>query len=273
MKTEKFKEIPKHAFIWLLLLFAFYPMYVMLNISFKTNVEFMENPWLPSFPMHFENWVIAWNVVGHYIFNTIFVAVSAVGLTFCFALPASFFFARYKVPGSSFLWYAFLILMLMPSVANLVPLFMLLKNLNLLNSLFALILVGVSAMQIMQIFVLRNFIEEIPSDLFEAAEMDGAGPIKQIIHVVIPLSGSIISTLAILNFITQWNDYILPMIVIRDDSLLTLASGLVKLDGEYVKRWGEMMAGYTIASIPLVLLFIFTLRAFVKGLASGGIKG
>jgi ABC-type glycerol-3-phosphate transport system permease component len=273
MRKSIRSEIFKHAFVVAILVVSFFPLYLMLTISFKDNSQFLVNPWYPQPPFHLENWVKGWMVVKNYIFNTVFVAITAVAFTFCFTLPGAFFFARYKVPLSRFFWYFFLILMLMPGVANLVPLFMLLKKLSLLNSLFALIIVGASGAQVVQIYVLRNFIEDIPSDLFEAAEIDGAGPVKQIWNVVLPLSGSIISTLAILQFIGVWNDFILPMVVIRDDSLLTLAAGLVKLDGEYVKMWGEMMAGYSIASIPLVVLFIFTMRLFVKGLSAGAIKG
>jgi ABC-type glycerol-3-phosphate transport system permease component len=273
MKKTWKSELPKHVFIWGIILIAFFPMYLMLCISLKTNSQFMMSPWYPFPPFHFENWAFAWGIVKNYIFNTIFVAVTTVGFTFCFTLPAAFFFARYKLPFSNILWYAFLLLMLMPGIANIVPLFMLLKQLHLLNSLFALILVGITGAQVVQIYILRNFIEDIPNDLFEAAEIDGAGPIKQIFHVVLPMSGSIISTLAILQFMGAWNDFILPMIIIRDDSLLTLAAGLVKLDGEYVKMWGQMMAGYSIASIPLVLIFIFTMRLFVRGLSAGAVKG
>jgi ABC-type glycerol-3-phosphate transport system permease component len=266
-------ELGKHAFILLILLFAFFPMYVMFNISFKTNAQFNLSPLNFMLPFHMENWGVAWGIVKDYIFNTIFVAISSVALTFCFTVPAAFFFARYKAPFSNVLWYFFLILMLMPGVANLIPLFMIIKNLHLLNSLLALIVLGIAGGQVVQIYILRNFIEEIPKDLFDAAEIDGAGPIRQIFNIVIPMSGSIVSTLAILQFIGIWNDFIMPMILIRDDKLLTLAAGLVKLDGEYVKLWGQMMAGYTISSIPLVLIFIFTMRLFVKGLSSGAVKG
>ena len=263
----------KHGFVVFVLFFAFFPMYVMLNISFKTNAQFNLAPLNFMLPFHLENWGIAWNIVKDYIFNTIFVAITSVAVTFCFTIPAAFFFARFKAPASTFLWYFFLILMLMPGVANLIPLFMIIKSLHLLNSLFALVVLGVAGAQVVQIYILRNFIEEIPKDLFDAAEIDGAGPIRQIINIVIPMSGSIVSTLAILQFIGVWNDFIMPMVLIRDDKLLTLAAGLVKLDGEYVKLWGQMMAGYTISSIPLVLIFIFTMRLFVKGLSSGAVKG
>lgn len=223
--------------------------------------------------IHWENWSTAWGIVRSYIFNTIFVAVTGVFLSLCCSLSGAFFFARYRTKGSTFLWYVFLILMLMPGVANLIPLFMLLRNLNLLNSLWALVICGTAGAQVMQIYILRNFIEDIPQDLFDSAEVDGASAFKQIINIVLPMSGSILSTLAILQFIGLWNEFILAFIVIRDDSLLTLAAGLVKLDGEYVKRWGEMMAGYSIASVPLVLIFLFTMRLFVKGIAAGAIKG
>jgi len=177
------------------------------------------------------------------------------------------------MPGHSFLWYFFLILMLMPGVANLIPLFILLKNIHLINSLWALIVLGVAGAQVFQIYVLRNFIEELPQDLFDAAEVDGASPFGQVVNVVLPMSGSIISTLAILNFLGIWNDFLMPFLIMRDDRMLTLAAGLVKLDGEYVKQWGEMMAGYSIASLPLVIIFVFTMRLFIKGITAGAVKG
>ncbi|MBT6144786.1 MAG: carbohydrate ABC transporter permease [Gemmatimonadetes bacterium] len=222
---------------------------------------------------HWENWEVAWDTVGGYIYNTVFVGVCAVFFALVCSLSAAFFLARYRMPGASFLWYFFLILMLLPGVANLVPLFMLLRDLSLLNSLVALILVGISGAQVVQIFILRNFIEEIPKDMFDAAEVDGASPFRQVLEIVLPMSGAIISTLAILQFISVWNDFVLPFVIIRDDSLLTLAAGLIKLDAEYVKRWGEMMAGYSIASLPLVLIFLFTMRLFVRGISAGAIKG
>ena len=222
---------------------------------------------------HWENWTVAWDTVGTYIFNTIVVAVTAVVLALCCSTAAGFFFARYRMPGTTFLWYFFLVLMLMPGVANLVPLFILLRDMNLINSLLALIILGISGAQVVQIFILRNFIEEIPQDMFDAADVDGASPFRQVLYIVLPMSGSVISTLAILQFISVWNDFLLPFIIIRDDALLTLAAGLIKLDGEYVKQWGEMMAGYSIASLPLVLIFLFTMRLFVRGIAVGAVKG
>ena len=266
-------ELGKHLFILLVLGTAFFPLYVMLAISGKDGAQFVASPYTITFPFHWENFGAAWEAVSGYIFNTIFVCVTAVALTFVLSLNAAYFFARYRMPGHQFFWYFFLILMLMPGVANLVPLFMLLKELTLLNTFWALIVVYVTGGQVVQIYILRNFIEDIPQDLFDAAEVDGAPPLSQVYNIVLPMSGSILSTLGILQFIGLWNDYILPLVVMRDDAMLTMAVGLVRMDSEYVKDWGALMSGYTIASIPLVLIFLFTMRLFVKGLASGAVKG
>jgi hypothetical protein len=103
---------------------------------------------------------------------------------------------------------------------------------------------------VFNIFVLRNFIEDLPKDLFEAAEMDGASHFQQIRNIVIPMSAPIIGTLSILAFLAKWNDFLLPLIVLRDKELFTLGVGLIYLDGEYVKQWGQIMAAYFLASLP-----------------------
>jgi multiple sugar transport system permease protein len=167
----------------------------------------------------------------------------------------------------------FLFLMLMPGVANIVPLFSLLKNLNLLNTLWALIILGISGAQVFNIYVLRNFIEDLPKDLFEAAEMDGASHLQQILNIVIPMSGSIIGTLSILAFLGKWNDFLMPLLLLRDKELFTLGVGLIYLDGEYVKQWGKIMAAFLVASLPLIVMFLFTMKLFVKGLSAGAVKG
>jgi ABC-type glycerol-3-phosphate transport system permease component len=266
-------ESVKHLFIWLVLGFSLFPLYMVFNISFKDNTQFYNQPWLPTLPLHFENWTKGWDNIGETIANSIFLSVSATVLALAFGISAAYFFARCKMPGWKIFWAIFMVLMLMPGVANLIPLFSLLKNLNLLNTYFALIILGTSGGQVVTIYILRNFIEEIPKDLFESAQMDGAGHLQQIIHIVIPFSGSIISTLAILRFIFEWNSFILPLIILRDETRLPMAVKLYQIEGAYVQQWGPMMASYAIASIPLILLFLFTMQFFIKGLSSGAVKG
>ncbi|QYM79343.1 carbohydrate ABC transporter permease [Horticoccus luteus] len=269
------RDWPKHLIILAFLSIELFPLYMMFQVSFKDNATFIRNPWLPTNPTfwHWENWVFAVKLILPYIANTIFVAVTGTAATLAFAVCASYFFARRRMPLSGLLWYAFLVLMLLPSVANIVPLFTLLRELSLLNTLSALIIVSVAGGQVFNIFVLRGFIEDLPKDLFEAAEIDGAGHLQQVLHVVLPQCAPILGTLGILAFLGIWNDFLLPLIVLRDKQLFTLGVGLVYLDGEYVKQWGQIMASYFLAAVPLIILFLFSMRLFVRGLSQGAIKG
>jgi ABC-type glycerol-3-phosphate transport system permease component len=274
---HKFKKIrqecSKHAGILFVLFFAFFPMYIMLQASLKDNVQFANNIWLPDAPFHWSNWMIGWLAVKDFIANTVIVCVFGVGLTLVFSLITAYVFARYKFPGSNFLFYILLAVMMMVNVASLVPLFTLLRDMKLLNSLLSLILLSIANGQVMCVYVLKNFIEDIPKDLFDAASIDGANDLKVVWNVVLPMSGSIISTLTILRFIATWNDFVMPMIIMRDESLYTVGVGLMSLNSGYDTQWGPLMAAYCIASIPLILIFIFTMRLFVKGLSSGAVKG
>lgn len=270
---SKISEFFKHAFIWLIFAFSFLPLYLMLNISLKNNEQFARNPWLPEAPFHWENFVVGWHHIGDKIFNTTFIAFTTTALSLAVAIIGAFFFARYKMPGSKVFFFVFLLLMMYPGVVNMVPTFKLISSLGLYNSHWALIITGVASAQAFTIYVLRNFIEEIPQDLFDAVEIDGGNVLQQIRHIVIPMSMPIIGTLAILRIIGSWNDFVGPLLYLRDSKLQVIAVALLHLEGEYTKNWGELMAGYTIASIPLIVMFIFCMRLFVRGLSAGAVKG
>jgi len=189
------------------------------------------------------------------------------------ALMGAYFFARQRMPLSNLFWNAILILMMLPMIANLVPLFRLLRDLNLLNTLTALILVGAAQGQIFAIFMLRNFVSDIPQDLYEAAEIDGASHFRQMWCIVLPVSGPILGTVGVMHFMTAWNDFVLPLIVMRDHARLPVMVQLIRMAGEYIKLWGPLMAGYAMAAIPIIILFTFSMRLFVRGLTEGAVKG
>lgn len=266
-------RLTKHLTIWTVLAFAFLPLYLMILVSFKTNKQFYEAPTILTQPLHPENWLEAWRIVTPTVANSIFISTAATVLTLCFALCAAYFFARQKMPLSNLFWNAILILMMMPMIANLVPLFRLLGDLNLLNTLTALILVSAASGQVFAIFVLRNFVADIPGDLYEAAEIDGASHFKQLWHIVLPLSGPILGTVGVMQFVAVWNDFVLPLIVMRDQAQLPVMVQLLRMAGEYIKFWGPLMAGYALASIPIIILFIFSMKLFVRGLTEGAVKG
>lgn len=275
-------EILKHAFIVLVLSSAFFPLYMMLNISTKDNRMFFKDPWAPQVhaegwgawgELIWENYRLGWQTIGSSIPNTVFLAVATTTGTLAVAIFGGYVFGRYRFPGKTLLWSAFMILMLMPGVANLVPLFTLLRAMGLLNTYTALVVTGMAGGQVFNIFILRNYIEDTPEELFEAAEVDGAGHFGRIWNVVIPMNGSIIATLACLSIVGAWNNFLLPLLVLRDPARLPTAVALYRLEGAYVREWGPTMAAFAIAAVPLIILFIFTMRFFIRGVAAGSIKG
>ncbi len=266
-------RVLKHAAIIAVICIAFLPIYLMTIVSLKDNDQFYSSPAVLTQPLHWENWSAAFEAITPCLSNSVVISVASTILTLFVALSASYFFARYRMPLSGFLWNAILVLMMMPSVANLIPLFRLLRDLNMLNTLSALVVVGTSGGQIFAIFVLRSFVEDIPKDLFEAAEMDGASQLQQMMMIVVPLAGPILGTVGVKHDIGQWNDFVLPHIVMRDHARLPVLVELIRMSGEYIKLWGPLMAGYAMASIPVIILFVFTMKLFSRGLTEGGVKG
>jgi len=263
----------KHFTILFVLAMALMPLYLMVIVSLKDNRQFYFAPATLTRPFHWENWKVAYEMITPSLANSLVISITGTILTLFVALCAAYFFARHKMPMSTFLWNAILIMMMMPAIANLIPLFNLLNDMNLLNTLTCLIIVGTSSGQIFAIFVLRSFVEDIPGDLFEAAEIDGANHFQQMRIIVLPLAGPILGTVGVMNFISQWNDFVMPLIVIRDHGKLPVMVQLLRIAGEYIKLWGPLMAGYALASIPIIILFIFTMKLFTKGLTEGAIKG
>ena len=275
-KVSRPKEAAKHGLICFVLLFAFFPLYLMLIISVKDNQQFTANPFLPDAigNWHWDNWSIAWAIVKTYIANSIATSMAAVILCLISATFTAYVMARYRFFGREVLYYLIIGTMFLPgTAATLVTLFDLVRSMGMVNKLYALVLVGAAGGQVTCIFILRQFIEDIPKELFESAQIDGAGHLQQIRQIVLPLSGSVMGTLAIMQFLGRWNDLILPLILLRDDKLRTIPVGLMMLDGSYVKEWGQLMASYTLSSLPLIVMFLFTMRMFVKGLSAGAVKG
>lgn len=262
----------RHGFILLVLVLALLPVYLMLVISFKNNAQFYQAPLRLTAPYHTENWSSAVTFILPSLANSLFVSIASTALTLVIAVAGAYFFARRTVPGQRLLWNCILILLMMPAIANLVPLYRLLRDMNLLNTLAALILVLTSGGLVFAIFVLRGFVADLPKDLFEAADMDGASHFTQLRVIVLPLAGPILGTVGVMHFLASWNEFVLPLIIMRDQSRLPVMVQLLRMAGEYIKLWGPLMAGYSLASLPVILLFLFTMKLFVRGLAEGALK-
>lgn len=265
---------PIHLVLGVVAILTFYPFVFMVITSFKTSPQFLHDFWGVSWPPTLANYRDAWSRISLYMGNSILVSsVSMVGVLFLASI-SGFVFARYNFPGRELFFFAILGLLMIPGVLTLVPAFLLVKNLGLMNSYGALIFPYIAGGQIFAIFILRSFIASLPEELFEAARLDGAATLQAFRHIVIPLSKPILVTIAVMNVLATWNDYIWPLVTISDSKLWTISVGIVTFGSSFrgLESWGPMFAGFVIASIPMVVLFMFTMRYFIAGLTSGAIK-
>lgn len=289
-----------HACLVVLALLTFAPFVFMLVMSLKDNDQFYHRFWsflpfhtgmdalepLEMTRLNWENYGRAWESIHGFIGNSLLVTlISVVGVLSVASLSA-YAFARHKFVGSGVLFYAVISLMMIPGVLTLISSFMWMKQFplaqgndwlgiggkGLLNSYWVLILPYIAGGQVFAIFVLRTFFAGLPEDLFEAARIDGASELQQFWHIAVPLSWPILGTMAIMNVLGTWNDYIWPSITVLDKEKMTLAIGLLQFQGQYGNDYGSLLAGYVIASIPLLILFLFTMRQFIEGLQSGAFK-
>jgi ABC-type glycerol-3-phosphate transport system permease component len=265
---------PIHIFLLAAAVLTFYPFFFLFLTSFKTTPQFIHNFWGLPIPPEMANYRDAWTRVSPYVVNSLIVSLtSMVGVLFVSSLTA-FVFARYRFPGREFFFFAILILLMIPGVLTLVPAFLLVKSFGLLNTYWALILPYIAGGQVLAIYILRSFMAALPEELFESARLDGASMWDLYARITLPLSKPILVTIAIMNILATWNDYIWPLVTIPDGNRWTVSVGIVSFGSTYagLQNWGPMFAGYVIASVPLILLFLFTMRYFIAGLTSGAIK-
>lgn len=265
-------ELAKHACVLGLLILTFYPFVFMVQTSFKNNSQLMNEFWSPALPLHLDNYARAAVAIAPYVLNSVIVSGTTVVGVLVLSSLSAYVFARFTFPGSTLLFLAVISLLMVPGSLTLVPAFVWIKNLNLLNSRWALILPYLTLGQITAIFILRGFFASLPEEIFEAARIDGASEWRIYLRIILPLSRPILGTVAVLNLVGTWNDYIWPLVVISDNALRTIPIGLAYFTGEFNRDWGALMAGYTLASIPLIVVFVFAMRPFLEGLTSGAIK-
>lgn len=262
----------KHLVLIVISVLLFFPFIITLIISFKDMGQFSVSPFSLTFPFHWDNYRLAGDVVIPYIFNSVVLSgTTCFGVVFLGSL-AAYVFATYTFPGKELLYYAILMLLMVPGILTLVPSFVVVRNLHLLDTNWALILPWVAGGQVFAIFILRTFYAQMPKDLFEAARIDGAGELSIYARIAVPLSKSILGVVAIFNILGTWNDFLWPLVTISTQDKYPLVLGLYRFQSQYYTVWGPLMAGYVIGTIPLVILFAFTSRLFVQGLAAGGIK-
>lgn len=255
-----------------LVFISFVPYLFMFVTSFKTNQQFADNFWEPVFPLHLENYTTAWNQVAPYLGNSIFVAAVTIVLILIITSLAGFVMARYRFAGRQLIYGAVLVLMMVPGIATLIPLFILMRDLNFLNTYIALVIPYTAGGSVLGTILVKNFVEGIPQTIFDAARVDGANGARMYLSIMLPLSLPVLGTIALVTVSAVWNDFFWPLLVITQDELRTVSVGLQFFQGQNATDWGPLMAGYLIASIPLVILFTFLSKYFLAGV-QGGIGG
>lgn len=216
---------------------------------------------------------LAWEHVRPYTFNSLIVSLlTALGVC-ALGSSTAYILSRYRFMGSRAIFVMFLATMMFPGVLTLVPSFLLVKELGLLNTYWAMILPYVAGGQVFAIFVFRSFFAGLPEELFESARIDGAGHLSSYWHLILPLSKPVFSVVIIMNILGTWNNFLWPFIVNTDGSRQVIASGIYTLaTSQFASNFSTMYAAYAISSIPLLILFMYATKPFIRGITSGGLK-
>ena len=228
--------------------------------------------WIPD-PVVWSNFLKSWEILpfGKYLFNTFFIAISTVLINLTLSSMTGFALARMQFAGRQLILYAVLATTMIPFQVLLIPLFIVTLKLGLVDSYAGVILpVAVNAFGI---FLLRQAFTTIPVDLEHAARIDGCNDWQIFVRVMLPLIKPALATLAAFTFVAQWNDFIWPLIVLKNRDLYTLQLGLASLQGVFGVNWRYISAASIIALFPTIVFFLFTQRFFTKGITSGAVKG
>ncbi len=255
-----------------ILFLTFFPFVFMLMTALKDTHQFYHTFWTPAWPPHFENFAKAFEDMKYYIGNSLLVTGLSVSGIVTLSTITGFLFARYRFPGREVIYYGTIAIMMIPGALMLVPSFVWVKQLNLIDTYAVMVLPYMAGGQIMGIYLLRGFFSQIDNGLFEAAQVDGAGLFRQIIHIGIPLAKPILGVVAIISALGVWNQFLWPLVTTSSEDVMVLTVGMLRYNSRVGGQYGLMFAGYTISAIPLGILFLMATRVFMKGITSGALK-
>lgn len=267
-------------FLFLLLGFTVMPMIWMFITSLKTGFAAMQYPpqWWPAEPTLENYWrlVDPSGTVGRdfiqYFWNSIWVSTLTTILAVVVAVPAAYAFSRFRFPGRNFLFFAVLLRNMFPAVVFLVPLFILMKALGLVNTHGSLILTYLTFGLPLAIWLLKGFYDNIPVQLEQAARIDGATRFQAFLLIVMPLSVPGIIATSIFSFIGAWNEYVYAYTFLTKQESMTLPVGIQRFFTEFATDWPGLMAATFLMSVPVVVLFLVLQKYFVRALTEGAVK-
>lgn len=283
-ENKKYSSKSKNALIGKILIYAILiiitivmiiPFLWMLSASIKSDREvFQMNPfvWIPEVPK-WDNYIKIWTKIPmlKFVENTVFLTIVVTFLQLLTSSFAAYSFAKLEFKHKNTLFLAYIATIAMPWQVYMVPQFIMMRAMGLNDKLLAMICL--QAFSAFGVFMMKQFYEGIPSELCEAARIDGMSEYKIYAKIMLPLSKPALSTLTIFTFVNTWNDYLGPLIYLKTESKKTIQLGLKMFIGQYSSEYGLIMAGSVLSLIPVIIVFLCLQKYFVEGVASTGLKG
>jgi raffinose/stachyose/melibiose transport system permease protein len=250
------------------------PLLNLLMLSLKSLPGIVARPFsLPS-TLHFSNYVNAWKLgdLGIYLFNTAWMSVLAVAVVLGLGSLAGYVLGRFDFKGNRFLYLVFLAGLALPIQMIAVPYFGMMEALNLINSPWSLVLLyGASGLSF-SVFILTAFARNLPTELEEAAWVEGATPTYVYWRIALPLMRPILASVGLFNFVSAWNGFFFPLILLTSRHNMTITVGILSFIGEHLTEWQYLLPALVISMLPPILVFLIVSRQFIRGLTSGALK-
>ncbi len=281
LKFRKSSVLKKILYIIFELMLIFYaiaiifPIFNMVISSFKTTSQIFKKPFSLPEVFSFKNYEIVWKKGGFamYFVNSILTTVSSIVFVILFGSMAANGIARYKYKMRMPVYLLFLSGLVLPLKAAIIPLFLLLKSISLIDNRWGLILIFTAMSLPSTVFILGGTMRSIPKDLEYAARIDGCNDLSIYRNVIMPLSAPSIALVTIYNIVPIWNDFFFPMVIISTDSKRTVPLGVSSFFGQYQISWDLVFTALTIAIIPMIIVYLFMSKYFIKGMTAGAVKG
>ncbi|MBS4197004.1 carbohydrate ABC transporter permease [Lederbergia citri] len=249
------------------------PILLMIFISFKSNSQILGNFWGMPKPWLVANYKLAFAGIWKYIINTVLYTGVACLFIVTLSSVGGYVFAKKKFPGKEIIFMLFLAMMMVPGLLTLIPSYVLHHQLGLTNTPWAIILQHTAGGQIFGIFLCRSFMNGLPNSIFESARIDGASEFVIFRKIVIPMTTPILTTVVVMQSVGIYNDYVWPLLVIRDSAKQVVSVGLTLFSSQFgTTATGIQFAGFAISSIPLLITFIFGMKYYIQGMTQGALK-
>jgi len=259
-----------HLFLILVSVSCLFPLLWMVGSSLKTQATVFSDMSIIPRQMHFENFIRAWvdGGFGRYFLNSLFYTIAVVmGIVFISSL-AAFAFSRLRFPGKNAFFIMFLAAMMIPLPGSFVPLYVLMVKLNLVNTRLGYVLCLINVGLSFSIFLLKTFLDKMPKELEDAARIDGCNRLGIYRHVALPFVKPALAVVVIFSALNVWNEYVLALIIFNSKNLMPLQRALMVFRGEFLTNYPLLMAGLTIAALPIIIVSLLMQKYIVKGVTS-----